>query len=192
MRASSGPGGPADGFACRWPGRRTARRSSPGRREARVPELLLVAPDFTSERRFPSRLGAGPIGFWNRWPRRAQHVPEHHRQRCSVAVLLRVVRGCRPRDGLVADIELPDSTMGLAGFSLHPDGTRFVTSLELPANRHLDARGVRPAIVPSNLWRRMTCQPAVARSASAPRAKDRYRVRGSAKGWIVKFDGVAA
>ena len=32
---------------------------------------------------------------------------------------------------LVANLDLPASAMGLAGFSLHPDGTRFATSLGL-------------------------------------------------------------
>jgi hypothetical protein len=35
------------------------------------------------------------------------------------------------RERVVADVDLPPSAMGLAGFSLHPDGTRFITSLGL-------------------------------------------------------------
>ena len=35
------------------------------------------------------------------------------------------------RERLVADLDLPASVMGLARFSLHPDGTRFATSLGL-------------------------------------------------------------
>ena len=35
------------------------------------------------------------------------------------------------RERLVADLDLPASAMGLTGFSLHPDGTRFATSLGL-------------------------------------------------------------
>ena len=93
------------------------------------PELLLVAPDFTSERRFPSRLGAGPIGF-STDGRDVLGVYRNTTVNGAQWQLLRV-DVATGHERLVADIELPDSTMGLAGFSLHPDGTRFVTSLGL-------------------------------------------------------------
>ena len=60
--ASSRPGGPGRfrvPLAWSPDGTQILARSTGGSR----PESLLVAPDFTSERRFPSRLGAGPIGF---------------------------------------------------------------------------------------------------------------------------------
>lgn len=92
-------------------------------------ELFLVAPDFTSERRFPSRLGAGPIGF----SPDGRDVLGVYRNTTADGAQWQLLRVdvASGRERLVADIELPDSTMGLAGFSLHPDGTRFVTSVGL-------------------------------------------------------------
>jgi hypothetical protein len=40
-------------------------------------------------------------------------------------------RFCSGRERLVADVDLSASAEGVSGFSLHPDGTRLVTSVRV-------------------------------------------------------------
>ena len=44
---------------------------------------------------------------------------------------------------MLAPLDLLASTDGVAGFSLHPDGNRFLTSIDQVAVRHLGARRLR-------------------------------------------------
>ncbi len=91
-----------------------------------MPQLFLVAPDFASERQLPSRLGVGPMGF----SKDGRDVLGMYRNTSGNGALWQLwsVEVATARERLVADLDLPASAMGLAGFSLHPDGTRFVTS----------------------------------------------------------------
>jgi Tol biopolymer transport system component len=98
-------------------------------REGSSPQLFLVAPDFTSERALPSRLGAGVMGF-SKDGRNVLGVSRNTTGSGAQWQLLSV-EVATGRERVVADVDLPPSAMGLAGFSLHPDGTRFITSLGL-------------------------------------------------------------
>ena len=125
--ASSRPGGPT-GF-------RVPLAWSPdgtqilARSRGSKPELLLVAPNFTSERALPSRLLSGPVGF----SKDGRNVLGVYRNTSGNGAQWQLwsVEVATGRERLVADLDLPASAMGLTGFSLHPDGTRFATSLGL-------------------------------------------------------------
>jgi Tol biopolymer transport system component len=93
------------------------------------PQLVLVAPDFTNERPLPSRVLDNAMGF----SKDGREVLGVHRNSSGTGAQWQLwsVDVATSREQLVADVDLPASAMGLAGFSLHPDGTRFVTSLGL-------------------------------------------------------------
>jgi Tol biopolymer transport system component len=125
--ASSQPGGPARfRVPVAWSpdGTQILARSGGSK-----PQLFLVAPDFTSERPLPSRLLFEPMGF----SKDGRNVIGMHRNTSGTGAQWQLwsVELSSGRERLVADVDLPASAMGLAGFSLHPDGTRFVTSLGL-------------------------------------------------------------
>jgi eukaryotic-like serine/threonine-protein kinase len=125
--ASSQPGGPARfrvPLAWSPDGTQILARSGGSK-----PQLFLVAPDFTSERPLPSRLLFEPMGF----SKDGRNVIGMHRNTSGTGAQWQLwsVELSSGRERLVADVDLPASAMGLAGFSLHPDGTRFVTSLGL-------------------------------------------------------------
>jgi Tol biopolymer transport system component len=126
--ASSRPGGPARfrvPLAWSPDGTQILARS----REGSSPQLFLVAPDFTSERALPSRLRAGAMGF----SKDGRNVLGVYRNTTGNGAQWQLlsVEVATGRERVVADVDLPPSAMGLAGFSLHPDGTRFITSLGL-------------------------------------------------------------
>jgi eukaryotic-like serine/threonine-protein kinase len=125
--ASSRPGGPAPfrvPLAWSPDGTQILARSGGSR-----PQLVLVAPDFTSERPLPSRLLYAAMGF----SKDGRNVLGIYRNTSGDGAQWQLwsVEVATGREQQVADIDLPASAMGLAGFSLHPDGTRFVTSLGL-------------------------------------------------------------
>jgi hypothetical protein len=94
------------------------------------PGLFLVAADFKSERAVPSqRLGQGPMGF--------------SKDGREVLGIVRNISGtgapwqlwsvdvATGRERLVADVDVSASVRAVSGFSLHPDGTRILTSMQL-------------------------------------------------------------
>jgi Tol biopolymer transport system component len=125
--ASSRPGGPT-GF-------RVPLAWSPdgtqilARSRGSKPELLLVASNFTSERALPSRLLSGTVGF----SKDGRNVLGVYRNTSGNGAQWQLwsVDVATGGERLVADLDLPASAMGLTGFSLRPDGTRFATSLGL-------------------------------------------------------------
>ena len=100
------------------------------------PQLFLVAPDFTSERPLPSqRLGVEPMGF----SKDGHAVLGMYRNTSADGAPWQVwsVDVATSRERLLADIDVPVSVERVGGFSLHPDGMRFVTSV---------------GILPSDIW----------------------------------------
>jgi len=93
------------------------------------PQLLLVSPDFTSERPLSSRALFGPVGF----AKDGRNVLGVYRNTSGNGAPWQLwsIDVATGRERLVADLDVPASAMGLTGFSLHPDGTRFATSLGL-------------------------------------------------------------
>jgi Tol biopolymer transport system component len=126
--ASSKPGGRAQfRVPVAWSpdGTHILARSTEGPR----PQLFLVAPDFTSERLLPSRLSDSVMGF----SKDGRDVLGVYRSATGNGPQWQLlsVDVATGRERVVADIDLPAAAMGLAGFSLHPDGKRFITSLGL-------------------------------------------------------------
>ena len=94
------------------------------------PGLFLVAPDFKSERPVRSqRLGQGPVGF-SKDGREVLGIARNTTgdgapwQLWSVDITT-------GRERLAADVDLSVSAQTLSGFSLHPDGTGIITSVQL-------------------------------------------------------------
>ena len=90
-------------------------------------QLFLVAPDFSRERALPSeRLESGSAGF-SKDGREVMSIGRSTRAEGAVWQLW-AVDIATGRERLVTGIDLPDATSLVRGFSLHPDGTRFLTS----------------------------------------------------------------
>lgn len=94
------------------------------------PGLFLVASDFKTERPLPStRLGQGPVGF----SKDGREVLGIARNVSGTGAPWQLwsVDIATGRERLVADVELSASARGVSGFSLHPDGTRIITSVQV-------------------------------------------------------------
>jgi Tol biopolymer transport system component/predicted Ser/Thr protein kinase len=95
-----------------------------------TPRFFLVTSDFTSERLLTSRaFNPSSIGFSNDGRAvlgiyRNTTATGHPWQLWSVHV-------ATGRESLLTDLDLPEATDTVAGFSLHPDGTRFLTSIAI-------------------------------------------------------------
>jgi Tol biopolymer transport system component len=91
------------------------------------PQLFLVAPDYSRERALPSeRLNVSSIGF-SKDSREVMSI-YHNTSGDGARWQLWAVDVATGRERLVTRIDLPDSTQQIGGFSLHPDGTRILTS----------------------------------------------------------------
>jgi Tol biopolymer transport system component len=90
--------------------------------------LFLVAPDFTRERHLTPRVFAG-AGF----SRTGREVVGVHRNTTGEGAEWQLwsIDVATGRETRLADLDLPDATDSLNGFSLHPDGTRFATAIAL-------------------------------------------------------------
>ena len=92
-------------------------------------QLFLVTPDFAHERAPPltrTAVGAIAAGF----SKDARDVMSIHRNTSvdGVPWELWAIDVASGRERLLTRIDLPQSTEQVIGFSLHPDGTRFLTS----------------------------------------------------------------
>jgi Tol biopolymer transport system component len=95
-----------------------------------TPQLFLVTPDFTSERLLTSRTFVpNAIGFSN--DGRAVLGMYRNTTDTGSPWQLWSVDLASGRESLLADLEMPEATDGVTGFSLHPDGTRFLTSVAI-------------------------------------------------------------
>jgi serine/threonine protein kinase len=91
------------------------------------PQMYLMASDFSGERALPSEyLSLGSIGF----SKDGREVMSIHRNTSGDGARwqLWAVDVTTGRERLVTRVDLPDTTEGLGGFSMHPDGTRILTS----------------------------------------------------------------
>jgi eukaryotic-like serine/threonine-protein kinase len=96
---------------------------------SRSGQIFLVASDFTSERPLPSQhLGGGPLGF----SKDGRGVVSLYRNTSGSGAPWQLwsVEIATSRETLLAEIDLPVSVTAADGFSLHPDGTRFITSVQ--------------------------------------------------------------
>ncbi len=91
------------------------------------PALVLVAPDFTRERPLTAR-PLRPVGF-SKDGREVFGMLQDTSG--GGAWHLWAVDVATGRERRVAAIDFPAATQSAAGFSLHPDGTRFATSIQI-------------------------------------------------------------
>jgi Tol biopolymer transport system component len=90
----------------------------------RTPSLFLMRADYTEQRLLTSR-GLRPAGF----SRDGRQVIGVIRNPDDGAWQLWSIEAATGRERQLATLELPAAVQGLNGFSLHPDGTRFATSI---------------------------------------------------------------
>ena len=89
-----------------------------------TPNLFLMRADYTEERLLSSRL-LRPAGF----SKDGREVIGVVRNPDGGAWQLWSIEAATGRERQLGTIELPAAVQGLNGFSLHPDGTRFATSI---------------------------------------------------------------
>jgi Tol biopolymer transport system component len=89
-----------------------------------TPSLFLMRPDYTEERLLTSRR-VRPAGF----SKDGREVIGVMRNPDDGAWQLWSINAATGRERQLGILELPAAVQGLNGFSLHPDGTRFATSI---------------------------------------------------------------
>ena len=94
-----------------------------------VPELFLVSADGATERQLSARSSGGrpTLGFSR--DGRAVLLLEQNISGAGAPWRLFSIDVATSAERLVADVALPPTAGDAAGFSLHPDGTRFLTSI---------------------------------------------------------------
>jgi hypothetical protein len=96
---------------------------------ARGSTLLLVSADGSRERQlFSARLPLGSAAAGFSRDGRQVLILQRNIDASGAAWLLRAIDVASGAIRVLADIDLPATTGNVAGFSLHPDGTRFLTS----------------------------------------------------------------
>lgn len=90
--------------------------------------LFLIAPDFTAERKLTSRIFSNFSAGFSKDGRQVLGVFHNTSGKRAEWQLLSfdVVTGAERK---LADLDLPVTTDDFQGFSLHPDGKRFATSI---------------------------------------------------------------
>jgi sugar lactone lactonase YvrE len=98
------------------------------RSEGSSPVLFLVTPDFKNERLLTSRVFIpDAVGFSN--DGRAVLGLLHNTSGTGLPWQLWSIDVTTGREARLFEVHLPEATNRVSGFSLHPDGTRFLTSI---------------------------------------------------------------
>jgi Tol biopolymer transport system component/predicted Ser/Thr protein kinase len=93
-----------------------------------APRLFLMSPDFASERELTSRVFASEVMGFSKDGREVLGVVRDTGGR-EAEWQLWSVDVATGRERKLADVDLPEAVDTLRGFSLHPDGARFATSV---------------------------------------------------------------
>jgi len=94
------------------------------------PGLFLMSPDGQTERELSAtRGGQGRLTFGFSRDGRAVLYLEKNRTGTGAPYRLWSIDVATGAERFLADVPLPPTTGDVAGFSLHPDGTRFLTSI---------------------------------------------------------------
>lgn len=93
-----------------------------------APRLFLMSPDFATERELTSRVFASEMTGFSKDGREVLGVVRNS-SGAEAEWQLWAIDVATGRERKLADVDLPEAVDTLRGFSLHPDGSRFATSV---------------------------------------------------------------